>query len=318
MAVWKAGSTIAPSRDPIGSPCSPRILTTPETDGSNLPKKKLACRTKLSPNREQPTKTMKKSALTLSVILTLCGLAYAGPIDSKETPIAAAPTCPVNWTGFYLGLHAGYGWGEGDTNIVPLPSAATFVNLAPTTLDPDVDGFKGGAQMGFNHQIGAFVWGLETDLALSTIDGSRSLSPIIQNNGTPFPGGGDITVGQEVDWIGTLRGRLGFTPACRWLLYATGGLAYADINYFGNTEFRPVGTVNYPASSDEVELGWTIGGGAEVALSQHWSVKFEYLYYDLGDKSITANPVGPLPPFQVRYDWETRIHTVQAGLNFKF
>jgi outer membrane immunogenic protein len=260
---------------------------------------------------------MKKSALTSLVILTLCGLAYAGP-DSKMTP-AVAPTCPINWTGFYLGLHAGYGFGDGNIDVTPLPTAAQFVNLAPTTFDPDVDGFKGGVQLGFNQQIGTFVWGLETDFSGSTIDGSSTLSPIIQNNGTPFPGAGNnITVGTDIDWIGTVRGRLGFTPACRWLLYATGGLAYADINYSGNTEFRPVGTVNYPASSDEVELGWTVGAGAEVALSQHWSVKMEYLYYDLGDKSVTANPVGPLPPFQVRYNWETRIHSVQAGLNFKF
>ncbi|MEY2489355.1 MAG: outer rane immunogenic protein [Verrucomicrobiota bacterium] len=263
---------------------------------------------------------MKKSALTSLVVLTLCGLAHAGS-DSKEMKqtVATPPSCPINWTGFYLGLHAGYGWGKGDTSVDPLPTAAAFINLAPTTFQPDVKGFLGGAQLGYNHQIGCFVFGLETDFSGTSMDGSSTLSPIIQNNGTPFPGAGNnITVSQDVNWMGTLRGRLGFTPTCRLLLYGTGGLAYGDVDYFGNTEFRPVGTVNYPASASETRVGWTVGGGAELALTTHWSVKLEYLYFDLGDKTITANPVGPLPPFQVRYNWETTAHTVNAGLNFKF
>jgi outer membrane immunogenic protein len=263
---------------------------------------------------------MKKSALILSAIFTLGGLAYAGS-DSKEMKqtVAPAPTCPINWTGFYLGAHAGYGWGMGDMSVDPLPSAAAFVNLAPTTFDPDMDGFVGGVQLGYNHQSGIWVFGLETDFSGTTLDGSSTLSPIIQNDGTPFPGAGNhVTVSQDIDWMGTVRGRIGFTPTCRLLLYATGGLAYADVNFSGDTEFRPFGTVNYPASSSETKVGWTVGGGAEIALNQHWSLKFEYLYYDLGDNSFTANATPALPPFQVRYNWETRVHTVNAGINFKF
>ena len=263
---------------------------------------------------------MKKSALILSAIFTLGGLAYAGS-DSKEMKqtVAPAPTCPINWTGFYLGAHAGYGWGMGDMSVDPLPSAAAFVNLAPTTFDPDMDGFVGGVQLGYNHQSGIWVFGLETDFSGTTLDGSSTLSPIIQNNGTPFPGAGNhVTVSQDIDWMGTVRGRIGFTPTCRLLLYATGGLAYADVNFSGDTEFRPFGTVNYPGSSSETKVGWTVGGGAEIALNQHWSLKFEYLYYDLGDDSVTVGANPALPPFQVRYNWETRVHTVNAGINFKF
>jgi outer membrane immunogenic protein len=227
--------------------------------------------------------------------------------------------CPIEWTGFYVGAHAGYGFSDFDTSLQPLPSAAAFVNLRPTAIEADGDGFFGGIQIGYNHQFGAFVLGVENDLSGSDINGTRTVRPIIQNNGTPFPGTGPhITVHQETDWFGTFRGRLGFTPFCRLLLYATGGLAFGDVQYSADTEFRPTGTVHYPASFSETKVGWTAGAGAEIALNRRWSVKLEYLYFDLGDASFTANPTPALPPFQIRYNWETAFYTVDAGLNFKF
>ncbi len=237
-----------------------------------------------------------------------------------KQPVVAPLTCPINWTGFYIGVHLGYGWSNNsDTDVTPLPTAAQFVNLAPTTLSPDPNGIIGGAQMGYNWQSGHFVVGIETDFSGSAMNGRETLSPIIQNNGTPFPGAGNfVTARQDLNWFGTLRLRAGFTPTCRLLVYATGGLAYGNVDYSANTDFRPIGTEQYPASFSKTKAGWTVGGGLEYALTQKWSVKAEYLYVDLGSESATASPVPPLPPFGVRYNWQTTAHTVNVGLNYKF
>src|ERR1700675_2149894 len=106
---------------------------------------------------------MKKAALTFLTIFTFCGLACAGPesLSGKEMKqVAAPPACEISWTGFYIGAHAGYGFGQADTEVTPLP-----VGRAPAaiSLDPDENGFFGGIQAGYNHQFSSFVLGLETD-----------------------------------------------------------------------------------------------------------------------------------------------------------
>ena len=82
----------------------------------------------------------------------------------------------------------------------------------------------------------------------------------------------------KLDWFGTARGRVGFLPAERLLLYATGGLAYGG---FSGSSMRPA-TVDIGTWS-RCRAGWTVGAGAEAALGSNWSVKFEYLYMDLGN-----------------------------------
>src|SRR5262249_30479031 len=144
---------------------------------------------------------------------------------SVQTP----PPPAFSWTGFYIGLHVGYGWGDGDTTFQPLPSAASFINLAPTTLTPKPSGVLGGAQLGYNYQMGPVVFGFETDFSGTGMHERVTTSPIIQNDGTAFPGAGFLTARQEINWFGTVRGRIGFTPFQRLLIYGTGGFAYGSI-----------------------------------------------------------------------------------------
>ena len=264
---------------------------------------------------------MNTRALTALIIFAFSALSYAGPErlgDNKDMKQVAVPeTCPINWTGFYVGGHGGYGFNGADTSFIPLPSAQRFFDLAPTTLDPDSDGFFGGIQLGYNRQMGAFVVGLETDFSGSTMDGTKN-APLININGLPVLGGAHITAHQDTNWFGTVRGRVGFTPVCRLLLYGTGGLAYGDVHYSANVDTRTDDPWQYPASSTETKLGWTAGAGGELALTRRWSIKLEFLYYDLGDETFIGNPIPPNPPFQVRYVAETTAYTVNGGLNFKF
>src|SRR5262249_44495862 len=145
--------------------------------------------------------------------LLFAGPALAADLATKPLYKAAPAVVPVfSWTGFYIGGNVGYGWGDGKTDVSPGPNAATFVNLLPQTLSAKPDGVIGGGQFGYNWQTGTWVWGLETDFQGSGVKGTVTEAPIIQNNGTAFPGAGNnITITQKLDWFGTVRGRLGTT-----------------------------------------------------------------------------------------------------------
>jgi outer membrane immunogenic protein len=245
------------------------------------------------------------------------------PPASSSAPAAAASPAPApfsgfTWTGFYFGGHAGYVKGNADTDVRPLPDAATFINLAPTTLKPNPKGGFGGAQVGFNWQAGHLVIGAEFDFSGARIDGTTTVTPITQNNGTPFPGAGFLTSHQHTSWFGTLRPRVGIALVPRLLIYGTGGLAFAHVDYSADVDFRPAGTEHYPASLTMRKKGWVAGAGAELALTRKWSVKGEYLHYDLGSQSVTANPAIPLPPFQIAYTWQTTANLANFGVNFRF
>jgi outer membrane immunogenic protein len=248
-------------------------------------------------------------------------------VASQPAAAAAAATPPAaasssfRWTGFYVGGHFGQGMGNGNMIVSPLPSAAQFVNLGPTKLHPDPSGTILGGQGGFNWQRGPVVYGVEGDYSASDMNGIKVIRPIIQNNNTPFPGaapGNNIVSHQDTDWISTVRARVGVTPNARLLIYGTGGLAYGHVTYFANTDFKPVGTENYPAFADKNKNGWCVGTGAEVGLATHFTARFEYLYYDLGNQILHANPNPPLPPFGIDYEWATSAQLLRGGFNFKF
>lgn len=275
---------------------------------------------------------MKKFPLTLALLIVGGAITLAGPEalpsgkEMKEVAPAPAPSCDYTWTGFYVGLNVGYGWGNAETRFDPLPDAATFFLLVPQTHDADPDGVIGGGQVGFNWQWNKWlVFGAEADFQGSDMDGTKTAGPLFDILGgmPPDAVSSFLSTQEGTDWFGTVRGRIGFTPLCRLLIYATGGLAYGNVHYAADTfyVFNTPTILTHAVSFDRTSAGWTVGGGLEYALSHHWSLKAEYLYYDLGDHSATgleiANGV-PSPPFAVHYNWDTTGNIVRGGLNFKF
>lgn len=237
--------------------------------------------------------------------------------DAKSATPAPPASGTHDWSGGYIGGHLGYGWGKGDTRFDPLPSAAAFINMQPVTLRVRPRGILGGGQLGFNWQFGNFVVGAEGSLSVSNIKKTTTVTPIIQNNGTPFPGAGFQSASQKIKWLGSIRPRIGGAFG-NVLVYGTAGFAFARVNYAATTDFRPVGTTQYPAALSSNRNGWTAGGGVEVAVNTNWSVKGEYLYYDFGNTSATVSAIPSLPPFQVMYTWQTKLHTFSGGVNFHF
>lgn len=189
---------------------------------------------------------------------------------------------PYNWQGLYLGVNAGYGWGN--------DNSASFNGVGGGSGALNTDGWFGGGQVGYNAQFNALVLGLEADLQGADISDTTALS------------GGLSSVTTDIEYFSTLRGRVGFAagPA---LLYVTGGWAFADLSQSLNSPGASL-------SSSDWETGYTVGGGIEWAFAPNWSLKSEYLYVDLGDQTYSS-PAGT-------YTTQTDFHTARVGLNYRF
>jgi outer membrane immunogenic protein len=181
---------------------------------------------------------MKKILLSSVALLGLATGAVAADLPSRRAPAPVIAAVPVfTWTGFYVGVNAGYGWSNDDFDAIDLAD------------EDDDGGFVGGAQVGYNYQIGSFVVGLEGDIQYADFGA----------DGT-FDFDGDGTFDDDFDssdWFGTVRARAG-VAFDRALIYATGGFAFADD-----------------------ATGWTVGGGVEYAFTNNLSAKIEGLYVNL-------------------------------------
>jgi outer membrane immunogenic protein len=253
-----------------------------------------------------------KSLTRLFIAFWACNalalIAYAGPESlpsGKEMKeVAPAPPPPCDWTGFYIGINAGGQFGHSEDKDLD------DFNNPDKPWGYSESGFVGGGQIGYNFQWRWLVVGPEIDLGYMNMDG----------NGVEPSSVGDNTRGfSNSDFYTTFRGRIGVALDC-WLFYATGGgigVNY-DTRVFDNDISLGLGELS--AHKQNFDWGYTLGGGIERRLGRRWSIKVEYLYFDLGDQTFSAPFIlvrgGQLGPFGWRADTEG--HIVRAGLNFHF
>jgi len=263
---------------------------------------------------------------TLTAASTMAAQAADLPTRKEAPPPVFVPP-PFTWTGFYIGLNAGGVWSMG--NRTTTLSAPTFANNFlvaswPGNLGNSNTGFIGGGQAGYNWQTGAFVLGVETDFDGTSLGKTFNFTSLPFAATTPLPG--DIlTVNAKanLDWLGTTRARLGFvaTPDNRLMIYATGGVAYGG----GSSSFSAFDTRNdflFSGSPSSSRVGWTIGAGAEYAITNNITIKGEYLYYNLGSTTFTSIPTGAFatafPGIVATNKYEFDGSIVRAGVNYKF
>jgi outer membrane immunogenic protein len=212
------------------------------------------------------------------------------PVYTKAPVVA-----PWSWTGFYIGGNVGYGSGAANSNLSATQVADPDVTDTLAASDSaKMGGVIGGEQLGFNWQARNLLFGIESDIQLSGQKGSNSYSATIIDPISPkFNNPVEVTDSSKLAWFGTARGRFGVTSD-RWLVYATGGLAYGEVKESGNAlpanGLAFVSNAPFVWDQSTLKAGWTIGAGVENAISANWSWKIEYLYMDLG--SITSNVSG--------------------------
>ena len=247
-----------------------------------------------------PARALAAAALLLAPMAGAQAADLRLPPPNYKAPAYQMPLLP-GWAGWYVGLHAGYGFGD---HTVTLSGAGVPGLALPRSFKMSPEGFVAGAQLGYNWQWGSFVLGPEVDIAYSSI---RDKHTVRDNVGAVT---GALTTEQRLDWFGTVRGRLGYAFA-DFLIYGTGGLAYGQTKLTSRLTTNT--GINAAASKSEVAFGYTLGGGAEYAVMQSWTVRAEYLYYDLGSERArfpTAVALNVNAPFKG--------HLVRAGVNYRF
>jgi outer membrane immunogenic protein len=216
--------------------------------------------------------------------------ALIAPAVAADMPVKAPPPPPrvSTWTGCYLGGSVGGVWRQSEGTSVTVvdggsgAAAAAAAGAIPTSYSYGGSSWLGGGQLGCNYQASSWVFGAETDMSGTKLNGGETL-----NTNVPLFFPLTSSVSQETHWIGTTRARLGMT----WgnvLLYGTGGAAYANMNYaYAQSNIAGGGPVAIAAGDSATRFGWTAGGGIEVGFGA-WSIKGEYLFYDLGHHTLGA------------------------------
>jgi outer membrane immunogenic protein len=251
---------------------------------------------------------MIKQTIGIAFLLAsgLASTAQAADLTFEEQVVVETAAPAFNWTGFYAGVHAGYGWAELDNQLRSGDDFSALVNYGGNKPD----GFFGGLQLGYNHQFSnQIVLGVEADAAIADLKDSAS-----GLTGDPEDDYYRYNAETKIDALGTVRARLGYA-ADRFLPYVTGGFAWAHTEYSFAFDTQSPNLYGSYSQSD-VFTGWTVGAGLEYAITDKLSAKLEYLYADLGSKDYSIDFGVNAPAGQFSRD--LTLQTAKIGLNYRF
>jgi len=227
------------------------------------------------------TSKLIKASIAAVALFAVPFSAQAADVPVKAPYYKAQPSSMVsyyNWTGFYVGLNAGYGFGDSKWDIPPIKNSPK--------------GFLIGGTAGYNWQAGAWVYGLEGDFDWSGVKGHTACAP-----------GGDCTTDSQ--WLATFRGRVGYAFD-RFLPYITAGGAMSHVKATNS------GATPGLLGASATPLGWTGGVGLEYAFLGNLTAKVEFLYVDLGKFNCVACS-GALTD-----DVTFKESIIRGGLNYRF
>ncbi|MET0538383.1 MAG: outer membrane beta-barrel protein [Xanthobacteraceae bacterium] len=221
--------------------------------------------------------------------LAISGAATAADLPMRG-PSVGQPVPPYDWSGIFFGVSIGVGNGSST-------HTAAAGDLTPRF---DLTGGIFGLALGYNWEAGALVYGVDTDISLSTIKGNSAYLGA-------FPG---FVAETSERWLATYRGRLGMKLANTWMAYVTGGGASSAVKV---TATEPGAGI---AWESQILSGWTVGAGIEAARIHSFTVKAEYLYVDFGNQGF----FNPPPAGFFNRAGGVRLHDniFRLGLNHKF
>jgi len=288
---------------------------------------------------------MKKFLVFITVVSAFgFTAAVAADLPTKAPP--PPPAGVFSWTGLYIGAGIGGGWMRATDYDFSDPGNAAFASCGPCITPYDSvslsgsnkSGWFGGVRFGYNWQV-APTWlvGVEADIAAASFKQSASTTLSTQVPLIPSIAGSSLTFSSQVQWLASLRGRLGLVQN-NWLFYGTGGVAFASIKQEANAQCPPPaiaggcvftsGTTS-PFSATETRVGFAVGAGLEWQMpASPWRLAAEYLYYGF-DKSTSGSSLfialpggGPLPCIvtptcSANYGFgRIDIHTFKLGLAY--
>jgi len=237
---------------------------------------------------------MKSILLATTVLAAMTSNVLAADVVQKqeEAPAPLPVASTYDWTGFYAGVQAGYGWQRERQSLYR--NDGLFYNT--TNVSPD--GFVGGAHLGYNWQLDRLIFGTEFDIEGKSVKKTYAiLAPFFNTTGK-----------SESDIQGSARLRVGYSFD-RLLPYLTAG---ATVAHFKDSFSTPPAFADSPSST---RFGWTVGAGLEYAFTNNWSGRLEYRYTDFGTHTNNL-PVFLSPPGYSR----DRVfeQSVRFGVSYRF
>ena len=277
--------------------------------------------------------------------VALAGAAFAADLPTKAPPPVVPPPPPPIWDGFYAGLNAGGLFGG--SSAVTTTSYPTVITdtwneeaqlssaLANTVLGRNKAGFIGGGQIGYNYTPSPnWLLGLETDIqGIASANSTATASGAAIPPDFPFETITSSSVAtKSTTYLGTVRGRIGYEFMPTLLVYATGGLAYGGVKSSSSINQAALdligaepGAYGASGSYSSTRTGWVVGGGLEWMFAPNWSVKAEYLHYDLGRANYALSPLAfyggfPSPVYAAQPFASTRFNgnIARLGVNYHF
>jgi outer membrane immunogenic protein len=279
---------------------------------------------------------------------------YVAPAPAPASAPTAAPAKSFSWTGFYGGVHtvvsrthethtkgsasqtidqfATDGGGNNSPSYDEWAGTSTGSVSASeySTLRP-----SGGAELGFNYQMGNFVGGMAVDYTWFGIrksaSGSLGLGDICTSDtegACAGVGGSDYSLSSSYDLksrmnaLATARGKVGLAFD-NFMLFGSGGLAMGDVHHrltaTGDTTVTEIDPTFTRTKSGQ-RFGWVAGGGIEYAVSRNISLKSEYYYYDLGTTKFngSVSDEGNTESFSASFKLRDTGQYARVGLNIRY
>ena len=239
------------------------------------------------------------SVVAAAAILVSASSALAADMSGKSET-ASPSALPFSWTGAYGGISFGLSMAQQNVNPALFETGFGYTPAILETYTPNAFatnrvGFLGGALAGFNYQINRIVVGAEADFMGAALSGQGSAVRYVATDPvTGQPSSTQISNRLQQNWLGTVRARVGYAED-RILLYATAGFAYGAVksssqilltDYLPNTQNE----FNWAGQQSQIKTGYALGAGVEYALSDQWTLRGEYLYYNLGKISSGMTP----------------------------
>lgn len=273
-----------------------------------------------------------KNIILASIISLMASGAYAADaVVVEEITVIETPDS-FSWTGSYIGLNAGFAWNSSKH----IRDAEYHANgIFDSEDNNSKNSITGGGQIGYNYQIDNIILGIEADLNFANLQKEYTAKVTTTTTRDPnyiYNYEYNMQDKNKIEWFGTIRPRLGFTPTERLMVYATGGLAYGKVKSSGGTGWKEYGYwwggpdddydfdrsgSWFSGSSSKVQWGWTIGAGAEYAITEKLSLKGEFLYVDLGKKSHSVINPGNRNEL-ITWKNSAKFNTVRVGVNYRF